>query len=175
MSVMTPRSNVFEQHVLLSLVEAMHLVEEVHGPVAVELEPLPRRVEHLADLLHPGRRRVPAHEHRVGPPRDQLRQRRLPRARRPVEQHAAQPVRRDEPRQRLPRPEQVLLTRVLLKGAQAACGPRAARRRIASLHGVRRTGRAWGHPLRGSEGKSGRGKEGRSRTGEEPLRQAKRR
>ena len=47
-----PRLNVWQQHILLRLVEAVDLINKQAGALAVILQSAPCRLEHIAQLLH---------------------------------------------------------------------------------------------------------------------------
>ena len=78
----------WQERVLLRFVEAMDFVDEDDGARAVLLGPF--RVGHdLLDFLDPSEHGGKFDELRLGHVRDDLRQRRLARARRPPENHGA--------------------------------------------------------------------------------------
>jgi hypothetical protein len=103
---------------LLSLVEAVHLVDEDHRAPARRLHHL-GALDRLADVLHTTEHRRHGDELRIEGVGHQPRQRGLAHARRAPQDHRMQPPRIERRAQRLARPEQVLLADDLVERVRA--------------------------------------------------------
>ncbi len=117
-----------QQSVLLSLVEAVDLVEEEDRALTALAEPLAGAFDDLADVLHPrgDRRQLLARPgRRVG---DRQCEGRLAGAGRPPEDRRRQPVLFDEPSQRAARADQVILADDVVDRARAEAGGERSRR-----------------------------------------------
>jgi hypothetical protein len=110
--------DVRQQGVLLPLVEAVDLVDEEDGALAVEPPPLPRRLDDLPDLLHPPEDGAEGYEDRASPPGHDACQRRLAGAGRPPKEEGGDLVRLDGAAEHAPGPEHVLLTDEVLQPAR---------------------------------------------------------
>jgi hypothetical protein len=105
--------DVGQEDVLLRLVEAVDLVDEQAGPLAVVLEPSPRGLQHVPHVLDARRGRRELHEPPLRFMSDDLRQRGLAHAGRPVEHHRSQPIGLDQPPQEHALPHHLPLAHVV--------------------------------------------------------------
>ena len=102
-----------QEHVLLGLVEAVDLVDEKTGSLAVVFQPPAGRLEHVAHILHARRRRREFHKPPLRLLGDDLGERRLAHAWRAVEDHRAEPVGLDQPPQEFSGADHLLLADIL--------------------------------------------------------------
>ncbi len=87
--------DVRKKRILLSLVEAMDLVDEEHRLLALERQPVLRGLDDLPQLGNAPRHRRKRHEMGLRVPGDEMRQRRLARPRRPPKNHGGETIRLD--------------------------------------------------------------------------------
>jgi hypothetical protein len=110
--------DVGQEGVLLCLVEAVHLVEEQdRASTSLGAHGL-RSIDGLTDILHTRHHGGELHEFGVGTPRDEPRERRLPRAGRSPENQRMQLSALERFTQRLAGPEYLLLADELVEGAR---------------------------------------------------------
>ena len=114
-----PVLDVRQERVLLGLGEAVDLVHEEDGPLAVHLSPVPGRGHDLADLLHPAQDRAEGDELGAGALGHDAGQGGLSGARRPPQDQGGHLVRLDGPPQGSARPQHVLLAGEVLQAPGA--------------------------------------------------------
>jgi len=146
--VVAPMSalDVGQQHVLLRLVEAVDLIDEQAGPLAVVLQPSSGRIQHVPHVLHARSRRRELDEPPLRLVGDDLGQRRLADARWPVQDHRPEPVGLDEPSQQHPLADDLLLPDVV--GQPPRPHPGSERSRSGDVGGSR-GGEQVGHDVGG--------------------------
>ena len=82
-----PILNIRQQHILLSLIEAMNLIDKDDRPFLIKAPLLSGLLHDLADIRNAGRHRVELFKKAVGHRGDHLRERRLARTRRSIKDH----------------------------------------------------------------------------------------
>ena len=128
--------HVGQQGVLLGAVEAVHLVEEQDGALAVLTGPGRGPLGDLPDVLHPGGHRGERFERLAGGAGHEAGDGRLAGAGRSPEDHRRQAVGLDQDAQRTAGAEQVLLADDVVEGAR----PQAGGQRGAALQALRHRG-----------------------------------
>jgi len=132
-----PALQMRQQHVLLRLVEAVDFIHKQDRRLVVEPQVLPRMLRLLADVRHAALHAAERDEARLRLLGDDVRQRRLPHARRPVEDQRREAVRLHRAAQQLPLRQDVPLPGILIQRAR----PHARGQRRARMMHHRR--RAW--------------------------------
>ena len=138
-----PRLNVWQQHILLRLVEAVDLINKQAGALAVILQSAPCRLEHIAQLLHSGGGGRKLHEAPLCFAGNDLGQRRLAHPGGAVEDHRAEPISLDQPPQQRALPHHLLLPGVVVEPAGThPCRQRRGAADIGSPGGRKQVGHA---------------------------------
>ena len=107
-----------QQYILLRLVPAVNFVDEQNRLVAFVGQTIRRRRDDAAQIRHVALHAAQPLKARGRRQRDDLRERRLPRARRAEENDRRNAIRLDRPAQQLARREQMLLPRVFIERAR---------------------------------------------------------
>ncbi len=125
-----------QEHVLLGLGEAVHLVDEEHGPLALLAQAVLRLGQRLADVLHAGGRGRERGQVLGGGVGQEPGQGGLAGAGGPPQDRRADPVRLGQAAQRRAGADEVLLAHDLVEGAGAEAGGQGGLAPEAAVGGV---------------------------------------